>query len=301
MFLLPDGEIADGVRALLPNVAFCTRAQAEATKDLSAVEFYVPPYFEPAASLAMLGRLPNVRVVQLLTAGVDWITSTMPANAVLCNARGVHEDSTSELTLAGILAMMKHIPRFVRFQENLTWAHQRVQGLAGRRAVVLGYGAIGRAVGSRLEAFGVEVQGVTSSGRDGTMRLSAMDGALALCSILVITLPLTPQTAGIVDSRLLAKLPDGALVVSVGRGPSLDQSALESELVSGRLSSFLDVSDPEPLPPDSPLWRLPNVLITPHVGGDSEAFPRLASRLVARQMSQYLAGGPLEHQIVGQY
>jgi phosphoglycerate dehydrogenase-like enzyme len=299
-FLLPDGEIADGVRELLPDVPFSTYIEAQrAAGDLAAVEFYVPPYLATDASLEMLRCLPNVRVVQALTAGVDWIASSMPAGAVLCNARGVHEASTSELALAGILALVKRIPEFVRLQDAATWGHQRVHGLASSRAVILGYGAIGKAIGRRLEAFEVDVVGVTSSGRDQTMPLSAMDHALGTCEILVITLPLTASTLGLVDAGMLSKLPDGAIVVNVGRGPTVDQTALEAELVSGRLRAVLDVTDPEPLPTGSALWRLKNVLVTPHVGGDSDLFPRLACWLVAGQIRRHLAGDALEHQVTG--
>jgi phosphoglycerate dehydrogenase-like enzyme len=288
------------VHELLPDVPFSTYIEAQrAAGDLAAVEFYVPPYLATDASLEMLRCLPNVRVVQVLTAGVDWIASSMPAGAVLCNARGVHEASTSELALAGILALVKRIPEFVRLQDAATWGHQRVHGLASSRAVILGYGAIGKAIGRRLEAFEVDVVGVTSSGRDQTMPLSAMDDALGTCEILVITLPLTASTLGLVDAGMLSKLPDGAIVVNVGRGPTVDQTALEAELVSGRLRAVLDVTDPEPLPTGSALWRLKNVLVTPHVGGDSDLFPRLACRLVAGQIRRHLAGDALEHQVTG--
>jgi phosphoglycerate dehydrogenase-like enzyme len=249
----------------------------------------------------MLARLPNVRVVQALTAGVDWIPSSLAAGVILCNARGVHEASTSELAMAGILAMTKRIPVFVRAQDRAVWKHERVGGLAGSHAVVLGYGAIGQAVARRLEPFDVQVVGVTSSGRDNTVPIAAVDDVLSNCEILIITLPLTPSTRGVVDAGMLSRLPDRALVVSVGRGPTVDHEALRAELVSGRLRAFFDVTDPEPLPHDDHLWGLPNVLVTPHVGGDSGLFPRLASALVAGQIQRYLTGAALEHTVTGEY
>lgn len=295
--LLPDGEIADGVRLLLPNVEFSTFDEALRATDLAGVEFYVPPYLGGDSTLEVLGRLPDVRVVQSLTAGVDWITPFMPPGVVLCNARGVHEASTSELALAGILAMVKKIPQFVLQQELGSWQHERVGGLLGSHAVIIGHGAIGRAVADRLRPFGVRITAVTRSGRDGTRTLASILDELSSCDILVITAPLTEQTHGLVDAAMLARLPEGALVVNVARGQVVDNVALGRELLSGRLRAVLDVTDPEPLPTSSELWRLPNVLVTPHVGGNSELFPRLASQLVADQVRRYRSGTPLEHQI----
>lgn len=299
--LLPTGEIADAVRALSPKLEFLTDSEISPNDDLSMVELYVPPYLAAGATLAMLPRLTGVRIVQVLTAGVDWIASSMPSDVILCNARGVHDASTSELALAGILAMTKLIPQFVRLQDTATWAHQRVHGLAGSRAVILGYGSIGKAISRRLEAFDVDVVGVTSTGRDATLPLAELDGVLGSCQTLVLTLPLSERTAGLVDGTMLGKLPDGALVMSIGRGPTVDHAALTAELESGRLRAMFDVTDPEPLPADSPLWHLPNVLVTPHVGGDCDLFPRFAGALVARQIERFLAGSPLEHQVTGEY
>jgi phosphoglycerate dehydrogenase-like enzyme len=194
--------------------------------------------------------------------------------------------------------MVKHIPQFVRQQHRASWQHERVGGLLGSHAVIIGHGAIGQAIADRLRPFGVSVTGVTRSGRDGTRTLADIDEELPSCDILVITAPLTEQTRGLVDAALLARLPQGALVVNVARGQVVDNMALGRELETGRLRAVLDVTDPEPLPPSSQLWRLPNVLVTPHVGGHSDNFPRLACQLVTDQLRRFLAGGPLEHRIV---
>jgi Phosphoglycerate dehydrogenase and related dehydrogenases len=300
-FLLPDGEVSDGVRAILPDQDFCLFSEALAEEDLSAVEFYVPPYPGGPAVIDMLPHLSGLKVVQLLTAGVDWILPRIPPGVLLYRAIGVHESSVAEQVIGGILAVTKEIPAFVRFQANAEWAHRRVGGLLGMRAVVLGYGAIGKATGDLLGAFGVEVKGISRSGRHATLPLSAISGLLPNCDILVITLPLTDETKGLVDAKMLSLLPDGALVVNVSRGSIVESAALEEELVSGRLRAALDVTEPEPLPRESPLWHLPNVLITPHVGGDSDLFPRLASQMVVAQMTRYIDGLPLAHQVVGKY
>lgn len=300
-FLLPDGEISEAVRAILPNQDFSLFSEAQAEGDLSAVEFYVPPYLGGPGVLELLPRLAGLKVVQLLTAGVDWIAPHVPPGVLLCRAIGVHEPSVAELALGGILAMTKEIPAFVQSQTRAEWAHRRVGGLLGQRAVVLGYGAIGEATGDLLTAFGVDVTGISRSGREPALPLSALPDVLPNCDILVIVLPLTDETEGLVDGEMLSLLPKGALVVNVSRGSVVESTALEKELVSGRLRAVLDVTDPEPLPRQSPLWQLPNVLITPHVGGDSDLFPRLASQMLAAQMTRYRDGLPLAYQVVGKY
>jgi phosphoglycerate dehydrogenase-like enzyme len=299
--LLPDGEIADGVSTLRPELRFSTFADTQSAEDLASIEFYVPPYLGGPETVEILNRLTGVQVIQLLTAGVDWIGPHVPSGVILCNARGVHEDSTSELALAGILAMTKKIPSFVRAQATSTWQHGRVGGLAGKRAVILGYGAIGRAIGRRLEAFDVEVTGITRGGGCDSRPVGETLCLLPNTDFLIVAAPMTAESRNLVDAAMLMALPNGALVVSIGRGPVIDHDALAAELRGGRLRAFLDVTEPEPLPQDSELWSLPNVLITPHIGGDSDLFPVLASRLVVAQVDRYLNGTALENMVTGSY
>lgn len=299
--LLPDGEISDGVRALLPAVDWMLFSEAEAGADLSRIEFYVPPYMRWTEALATLERLPALRVVQVLTAGIDWIAPHLRPGVTLCRGVGVHEASVTELVLTTVLAMTKDLPAFVRSQASAEWAHRRTGGLNGSTSVILGYGSIGQATGALLSALGVEVIGVSRTGRAPALGFSQLPDLLPRCDLLIVLLPLTEETRGIVGAEALARLPDGAIVVNVARGQVIDRDALERELVSGRLRAALDVTDPEPLPADSPLWHLPNVLITPHVGGDTDLFPRFAARLVAEQLVAYLNGRPLAHRVTGDY
>ncbi len=299
--MLPDGEISDGVRALLPDAEWMHFSEAEAGADASGVEFYVPPYMRWSEALSMLKRLPSLRVVQVLTAGIDWITPHLPPGVALCRGVGVHEASVAELVLTSVLALTKDLPDFVRRQANGEWAHRRTGGLHGSTAAILGYGSIGRATGDLLSALGVDVIGISRRGHPPAVGLSELSAVLPKCDILVVLLPLTDETRGMLDAEKLALLPDRAMVVNVSRGQVIERDALEAELVSGRLRAALDVTDPEPLPPENALWRLPNVLITPHVGGDSDLFPRFAARLVAEQVTRYLEGRPLAHQVEGDY
>ena len=292
-FLLPDGEISDGVRRLLPDEPISLFSEALAADDLSPVEFYVPPYLGGRQMIEILPRLTGLRVIQLVTAGIDWIAPHVPAGVLLCRGVGVHERSVAELVLADILAMTKGLPGFHGLQADREWAHRRVGGLAGKRAVVLGQGAIGTMVAELLTAFEVHVVGVSRSGREPTRPLSALAGLLPTCDILVVLLPLTDETHGLVDEAMLAALPDGALVVNVSRGSVVHATALERELVSGRLHAALDVTDPEPLPRESPLWALPNVLITPHTSGLRPDHWAAATDLFAENIRRFDAREPL--------
>jgi phosphoglycerate dehydrogenase-like enzyme len=158
-----------------------------------------------------------------------------------------------------------------------------VGGLAGSRAGLLGHGAIGKAIACRLEPFDVQVIGVTLSGRDNTVPMAEVDHVLSDCEILIITLPLTPSTRGVVDAAMLSRLPDGALVVSVGRGPTADDEALRAAARRRRVVG------------------LPNVVVMPHVGGHSDLFPGSASALLASQIQRYLSDAALEHTVTGAY
>src|SRR3954451_22890918 len=165
--------------------------------------------------------------------------------------------------------------------------------------LVLGVGGIGSAIISRLRPFEVSITRVGTRARDdenghvhGVDELSAL---LPHHDVVVLAAPLTDATRGLVDAGFLAAMPDGALLVNVSRGPVVVTDALLAELSSGRLRAGLDVTDPEPLPPDHPLWRAPNVLISPHVGGDTSAFPPRARALLKDQLERFAAGRDLRN------
>ena len=170
---------------------------------------------------------------------------------------------------------------------------QRRRSLADSHVGILGWGGVGRALATRLERFEVQVTGFSRSGSAGSRTIEAFDETCAWLDIVVLALPLTPQTQGFMGPRRLDSLAEGALLVNVGRGALIDTDALLVRAGAGRLRAALDVTDPEPLPPEHPLWRCPGVLITPHLGGDSEAFVPRARRMVDRQL-QLLAAGAFD-------
>jgi len=265
---------------------------------LADVRVHVLPYTFDPGSFAAVAHLPALEVLQTLTAGYEHVLGHLPAGVTLCNAGGVHDDSTAELAVALVLAAQRGLPDFVRAQDRHEWAHAAYPSLADRRVVVVGHGGVGRAVLARLAPFGCQVTAVARSARDRVTGVDRLPSLLPSAEVVVLAVPLTRSTRGLVDAGFLAALPDGALLVNVSRGPVVDTTALVAELRSGRLRAALDVTDPEPLPPGHPLWDCPGLLLSPHVGGDSTAFAPRARRLVVDQLTRLAAGEPPLHAVV---
>lgn len=269
---------------------------------LERVTFYVPAYQGGARALESMRRMPRLRVVQSLWAGVDAVWPHLPPGAALHNAAGVHDASTAELAVALTLARLRGLDVFARAQERGEWRPRRMEALADRRVLVVGYGRIGQAIERRLVGFEVEVVRVARSPRvleDGRVvhGMGELPDLLPRADVVVLIVPQTPETVGLVDAGFLARMAPGALLVNVARGPVVVTDDLVAALHEGRVTAALDVTDPEPLPSDHPLWRAPGVLITPHVGGNSSAFEPRAQRLVADQLRRRRAGEELVNRV----
>jgi phosphoglycerate dehydrogenase-like enzyme len=264
-------------------------------------EFYVPPFFPDAAAVAALGHLPRLRVVQTLTAGVDRLLGHLPDGAVLCNARGVHDASTAEWVIAAILASVRQFPYFAAEQAAARWSYRFTESLAGQTVLIVGYGSIGAAVERRLSGFDVKVLRVARTPRSGVSPVSEIPALLPVSDVVVVLAPVTAATIGMVDAAFLARMKDGALLVNAARGSLVVTDALCAELRSGRLCAVADVTDPEPLGPEHPLWALPNVFITPHVAASTPVSQRTAAEFVRKQARRYLTGEPLANVITGEY
>ncbi|MFE7774664.1 2-hydroxyacid dehydrogenase [Streptomyces sp. NPDC057445] len=269
--------------------------------------FYVVPYMKGTeVAVRPLAAMTSVRVVQTLSAGIDHVQpglGSLPAGVRLCNARGVHEASTAELTLALILASLRGIPRFVEGQRQEEWRAGFYPALADRSVLIVGYGSIGAAIEDRLAPFEcARVARVARSARTterGVVHpLSELPALLPEADVVILSTPLTSATHHLADAAFLARMKDGALLVNVARGPVVDSKALLTELESGRITAALDVTDPEPLPPGHPLWHAPGVLISPHVGGSTSAFMPRAKRLLAGQITRFAAGEPLANVVL---
>jgi phosphoglycerate dehydrogenase-like enzyme len=289
------GDLPAGVR--------CRRVVPEAgdlPDGADEVEFFVPAY-EWTADLSVLARMPRLRVVQTLTAGVEHIRPHLPAGVTLCSGRGIHDASTSELAVALMLAAQRGLPDLVRSQARHEWAFGHHPSLADRSVLIVGYGAIGAALEERLTPFEVSIVRVARSERPGVHAVADLPALLPDVDIVVLVAPLTEETHGLFDEGMLRRLRPGALLVNVGRGPLVDTEALVAALHEGRVRAALDVVDPEPLPPHHPLWDAPGLLFTPHVGGSTSALWPRAHRLVREQLQRFAAGEALHNVVTGPY
>jgi phosphoglycerate dehydrogenase-like enzyme len=295
---VPDPQFVDALDGL-DGVDALVWDMAEAHPRGKEIQLAVMPYMTQLRLADVAEGLDALRVVQLQSAGYEQFLPEVPEGVTLCNAAGVHDASTAELALALTLASIREIPRFAASQASSTWEPLVLRSaLADSRVLVVGYGRIGRAVARRFAPFEVTLTAVASRAREGdelvahVHGIDELPGLLAQHDVVVVIVPLTDATRGLFDADALSRMPDGALLVNVARGPVVDTDALVAECAAGRLRAALDVTEPEPLPADHPLWTTPGVLITPHIGGATRAMRPRAMALVRRQVEALLAGEP---------
>ncbi len=257
------------------------------------IDIVVPPYLSAPSVLRQLSGV-KARLVQSQSIGYDGVRDHLPAGLTFANARSVHETSTAELVVALILGSQRGLPDFVRDGAEGRWAPSWRDSLADRTVLLVGYGGVGRAIESRLQGFEVTIERIASSERHDERGVihgfDALGELLPLADIVVVVVPLTPATRGLIDDTFLSRMRDGSLLVNVSRGPVADSDALIAHATNGRLRLALDVTDPEPLPAGHPLFALSNVLISPHVGGMTSAMlPRMA-RLLSDQIARMQRG-----------
>jgi phosphoglycerate dehydrogenase-like enzyme len=269
----------------------------------SEVEFYVTPYQMTADVADVIPQLTSLKVVQTLSAGVDNLRGRVPDGVMLCNGRGIHDTSTAELAAMLVVSSLRNLPRYVRQQGRRLWEREHEQSLADKRVAIVGYGSIGEAIEQRLLPFECEVVRVARRARpdEAVHAFEELPTLLPEVDVVVLVVPLTGQTRGMVDAGFLAAMRPGALLVNVARGPVVDTDAVVAALQEGRIRYATDVTDPEPLPADHPLWDAPGALITPHLGGASSAMWPRAYRVVRQQLERYAAGEPLANVIAGDY
>jgi phosphoglycerate dehydrogenase-like enzyme len=283
------------------------------------VDFWVPA-LPPRIVQCQWAYLKGVRVVQIPWAGVDSLRHIFPSEVTLCDARGVHDIPTAEWAVASILAMQKCLPFFIHQQSLGVWAvgqqeHQidaltptkiknppaPMNEVADATVLIVGYGSIGKAIETRLAAFGAKLLRVARNPREGVAPVSKLDELLGQADIVVLTVPLTSETRHLMSTKRLAIMKPGALLVNASRGGIVDTEALLQALNEKRIRAAVDVTDPEPLPLGHPLWKAPNLLITPHVAGDSEKFMRRLLILASEQAGRYARGEPLLNVVKGEY
>jgi len=284
-----------------------------------AVDFWVAA-MPPRILRRQWPHLTGVKVIQAPWAGVDTLLNLFPPDVILCDGRGVHEIPTAEWAVAVILAVQKCLPFFITMQNVGKWAQGQqaqqndaflptrikdppapIRDLTGTTILIVGYGSIGQAVEARLTPFGVKFLRVARTERDGVAGMNQLDDLLGDADIVLLTAPLTSETKGMIDAQRIMKMKEGALLVNAARGRLVDTDALLHALQRKKIRAALDVTDPEPLPADHPLWKAPNLLLTPHVGGDSENFMARAFQLVREQVERMVRGEPLLNIVTGEY
>lgn len=261
-----------------------------------------PFYFGGGRRWAYLAALPNLRLLQLPSAGYEYAVGRAPRHAALANGRGIHDDETAELAVGLTLTALREIGAFQADRAAGRWDPRQTRSLADRRVLVVGYGAIGTAIATRFEAFRTDVTVVARTGRTQDGRIvhgfDKLRTLAASADVLVMITPLTDETDRLVNAELLAALPDGALVVNVARGRVVDTDALVAELRTGRIGAALDVTDPEPLPSEHPLWTTPNTVLTPHVGGYTDLTVPRTIDLMRTQVQALAAGTPFVNVVI---
>jgi phosphoglycerate dehydrogenase-like enzyme len=279
------------------------------------IDVWLPdPY--PTRNLKIVPHLRGVKLVLSLMAGTEWIPEAMGPHVTICNARGAHNISTAEWTVSAILAMLKHFPLFLDIQRSGEWKRRSeasaeyaeitgdsqphyppvmLEELTGKMVLLVGYGSIGKEIERMLEPFRVNLIRVARTSKENPKvhAVGDLDALLPKAQVVVLILPSSPQTRWLINVRQFALMQKGALLVNAARGPIVNTDALVTALQSGRVRAALDVTDPEPLPAGHPLWKCPNLLITPHVGGSSPEFARRALQVAADELRRYMAGEPL--------
>jgi len=255
-----------------------------------------------------------------LMAGTEWIPRTVGPHVTICNARGAHNVSTAEWAVSSILAMLKYFPFYLEVQRSGEWKRRfeasanyaaingdkrvlyppvMLEELTGKRVLMVGHGAIGQEIERMLEPFKVELVRVARTPRTepAVHAVSELDSLLPRAQVVILILPATPESIKLIGAKQLALLPQGALLVNAARGTIVDTDALVDALKSGRIRAALDVTDPEPLPDGHPLWRCPNLLLTPHVAGSTPQFAPRAVQTAAEELRRYIAGERLRNAV----
>jgi phosphoglycerate dehydrogenase-like enzyme len=300
--LVPSAGMADAAGELSPRVRalHVDADDGPPAGDAADAQVWVPRNGAPGPAPEFLAALPRLRLVQLLTAGAERFVGRLPEGVVLCNARGAHTPATAEWVLAATLAAQRGLPDLVREQDAGRWTPGTHRSLVGARVLVVGAGDIARRIGAMTAGFDVEPVLVGRTARDGVHGTDELPELLPHADVVIVVVPVTEETTGLVDAAFLAAMPDGALLVNAARGVVVDTDALLAELTRGRLRAALDVTEPEPLPEGHPLWSAPGLLLTPHVAGAVPATGDRAQAAVVAQLRRVLAGEPLAD-VVGDY
>ena len=279
--------------------SFPIRGELPEPEILESIQFYVPPYMAGTRALEVIPKMTSLQVIQSPNAGVDDVINILPPGVTLCNAKGVHDASTAELAIGLTISARRGFATFMANQSKGLWIHERRSALADSRVGIVGTGSIGSLIARQLELFNVEVIGFNRSGNNASKTMDDFDELLPTLDVVILILPLTEQSRYLMNRSRIDAMKPGATLINMARGPVVDTDALVDALNRGHITAGLDVTDPEPLPKGHPLWSVPNVIITPHVGGDSSAFNPRVRTLIESQLKRFAAGQPLVNIVAG--
>ncbi|HEU5107037.1 MAG TPA: NAD(P)-dependent oxidoreductase, partial [Micromonosporaceae bacterium] len=252
-------------------------------------------------TVRLLPQLPNLRLIQLLSAGAELWTGRVPDGVMLSVCRGAHGGSTAEWVIGVLLSIYRELREFEANRAEQRWHQHMTETLQDKRVLVLGAGDLGRELKRRLDTFDAHTTLVGTRARDGVRGRDELPELLPEHDAVVLMVPVTPATTGLVDAAFLARMPDRAVLVNAARGVVVDTDALLAELRSGRLRAALDVTDPEPLPAGHPLWTAPGLLLTSHVAGSVTGFHKRAYTVAAAEIARFVAGKEPENLVTGEY
>ncbi|HEV2324078.1 MAG TPA: 2-hydroxyacid dehydrogenase [Terracidiphilus sp.] len=283
------------------------------------IDVWVP---DPYATRAMRAwpHLRGVKLVLAMMAGTEWIPGLVGPHVTICNAQGAHNISTAEWVLTAILTSLKYFPLYFDIQNSAKWTRRFEAGahyaaitgdpravyppvlqeeLTGKAVLLVGYGAIGKEIERMLQPFHVELLRIARTPRTDpeVHPVSELDILLPSAQVVILIVPSTAETCHLINTPRFALMQQGALLVNAARGPIVDTDALVAALQSGRIRAAVDVTDPEPLPAEHPLWHCPNLLLTPHIGGSTPQFSPRALATAAAELRRYMRGEPL-HNVV---
>ena len=256
-------------------------------------EVVIKPFQADLPKMSVLARLPRLRFVQTLGAGVENVLPHLPPGVTLCNAAGLHDTAVAEWIISAILAQLRELPRYVAAQRQGAWSALSDDELAGKAVLIVGYGSIGKAVERRLAGWDVSIERVARRQRGSIHGVDDLYLVLPKADVVIILVPRTEETERMVDAKFLGSMKDGALLVNAARGAIVDTGALMAELCTGRLRAALDVTEPEPLPCGHPLWSVPGLLITPHIAGSTRKILNRTAPFIRAQLTRYAEGRPL--------
>lgn len=288
----PD-EALPALRAAAPGrvcvVPLPSGGGPAAVRALRDVEFLVLEH-QRTDLLPVLGELPALRVVQTLIAGAEWLEPYLPDGVRLSRPAGARDNAVAEWVAAALLGLASGLLLAVREQGERRWRRVESAELAGTRVVLVGAGAIGRRARDKLAGLGAAVTVVARTARAGVHPVTELGDLAAEADAVVLLVPATAGTAGLAGAGLLARMPDGAVLVNAARGTVVDTAALTAEVLAGRLLAVLDVTDPEPLPPDHPLWTAPGCFLSPHIAGATRQGKARAIEAAADVLARYARG-----------